>query len=135
MGRYMPLKRPEVPIVRRSHELRPILNVQKKEVIPLVAMPEKRRDRSFPLLVLCMKVVSFLLVFVTALIVLFVNPINWKLYDQFKTVDWVWVFVSNIGIVGIAAVVWWFAQKKLTKMIAKKNDTCGRMHRTNRTDA
>ena len=69
-----------------------------------------------------MRLVSFLAVVVTVALVLFANPINWKHYDQFRTLDWMWAFASNIGIVVIAGAGWWFGQKKLTQIIEKKKN-------------
>jgi hypothetical protein len=84
-------------------------------------MSEEKRSRPLSLPTFCMRLASFLVVGASAMMVLFANPINWKLYDQFRTIDWVWMFTSNIGIVVIAGVGWWFVQKKLTQMIEKKN--------------
>ena len=85
-------------------------------------MFEEKSSLSVSLAAFCMRLVSLLLVLAAALLVLFVNPINWKLYDQFRTIDWVWAYVSNLGIVVIAGTIWWFGQKKLMQIIEKKKE-------------
>jgi hypothetical protein len=85
-------------------------------------MPEKARNRSVSLPAFCVRLVSLLVVAGAAALVFLANPINWKLYDQFRTIDWLWAFVSNIGILVAAAAGWWFGQKKLTQIIERKKD-------------
>jgi fumarate reductase subunit C len=85
-------------------------------------MSEERRSRSVSLPAFCVRLVSFICALVTAVIVLFVNPINWRGYTDFTKSDWVWLWLSNLAIVLLSAGAWWFGQRKLVRLIDGKKE-------------
>ncbi len=48
---------------------------------------------------------------------LLINPINWRPYVDFTKFDWVWLWLSNIGIVVLIGGAWWFGQRNLVRLI------------------
>ena len=88
----------------------------------LHAMSGRRRSHSLSLPAFCVRIVSFLCAVVGAIFALFVNPINWRLYADFTMSDWIWLWISNIAIVALIGVAWWFGHRRLVHLIDGKTE-------------
>jgi len=64
-----------------------------------------------------MRAVTLVVVLLAGFFVLFVNPINWKLYSQFTTWDYIWAWSSNGATLLLALALWWWVQRLLTRKI------------------
>lgn len=56
------------------------------------------------------------IVLVAALLLLFVNPINWKLFQDMTVFDKVWLVASNVAIMSSALVLVWLTWGKLWRV-------------------
>jgi membrane protein implicated in regulation of membrane protease activity len=82
---------------------------------------EKRRLRA-SVAIWGMRAATLALSLWAAFLVFFVIPINWKLYSQFTTTDWVWSWFLNISILVLALTLWWCVQRFLTRKIDQKTE-------------
>ena len=69
-----------------------------------------------------MRVVTLAISLWATFFVIFVNPINWKLYSQYTTKDWVWSWILNISTLLLLLSLWWCVQRFLTRKIDKKKE-------------
>ncbi len=86
-------------------------------------MLKERRSISQALLVWSMRAGILIVALWMSFVVFFVNPINWKLYSQLSTWDWVWAWLSNIGTLALALTLWWWVQRLITRKIDAKKGT------------
>jgi hypothetical protein len=85
-------------------------------------MSKERKSTSGSLAAFCVRAISFLGTVAATVFVLFVNPINWKLYAEFTRWDWIWLGASDVAIVLAFGFGWWIGQRKLTRLIDRKKD-------------